>query len=176
METRRRTQRVTLLQPLAARAGNERAHVVDVSVNGLRITHPAAFPEQKPFTISLVWQGTLIQFTAEPRWTRAESGEYQSGLEIRTIDPESSAALRRLIEGNVEPLYECHELIHGVWRRKPTTDSRQPQSGFTVLASESPHTVDFFRVGYARGNHLMRERIRRLAQLSIEHPERHYDA
>ena len=176
METRRRTQRVTLLQPIAARAGNERAYVVDVSVNGVRLAHPMALPEQKPFAISLEWQGTPIQFTAEPRWTKAQAGEYQSGLEIRAIDPASSAALRRLIEGNVEPLYECHELIHGVWRRKPTTDSRQPESGFTVLASESRHTVDFFRVAYARGNYLMRERIRRLAQLSIEHPERHYDA
>jgi PilZ domain len=176
METRRRTQRVTLLQPIAARAGNERAYVVDVSVSGVRIFHHTAFPERKPYPISLDWEGTPIEFTAEPRWTKAQAGEYESGLEIQAIDPASRNALRRLIEGSVAPLYECHELIHGVWRRKPTTDSRQPESGFTVLASESPHTIDFFRVAYARGNHLMRERIRRLAQLSIEHPERHYDA
>jgi len=176
METRRRTQRVTLLQPLAARAGNERAYVVDVSVNGVRLSHPTLLPERRPCAISLEWEGKHIEFIAEARWTKAQAGDYQSGLEIQAIDAASSQALRRLIEASAEPIYECHELIHGVWRKKPTTDTRQPQSGFTVSMAESPHTVDFFRVAYARGNHEMRARIRRLAQLSIEHPERHYDA
>jgi hypothetical protein len=176
VETRRRTQRVTLLQPLAARAGNERAIVVDVSMSGVRLSHPTLLPERKPCAISLEWQGVQIEFVAEPRWTKSQAGEYQSGLEIQAIDAASSGKLRRLIESSVAPLYECHELIHGVWRKKPTTDSRQPLSGFTVAASESVHTVDFLRAAYTAGDRAMRERIRKIAELSIAHPERHYDA
>jgi hypothetical protein len=73
------------------------------------------------------------------------------------------------------PLYERHELVHGVWRTTPTTDSWQPQIGFTVSAAESPHSVAFFRTAYSTGDAKMRERIRKLAELSIAHPERQYD-
>jgi hypothetical protein len=56
-----------------------------------------------------------------------------------------------------------------------TTDSRQPESGFTVSWNESVHTIDFFRAAYMAGDRRMRERIRKLAEMSVEHPERHYD-
>jgi hypothetical protein len=177
VETRRRTPRVTLLQPIAALAGGERAYVVDASINGVRLSHSAPLPARKPYAVSLDWQGTHIEFTAEVRWTNAEAGQYQSGCEIQNIDPASSIALRRLIDASDEqqPLFECHELIHGVWRKKTTTDPRQPESGFTVSATESVHTIDFLRAAYAAGDRKMRERIRKLAQLSIEHPERRYE-
>ena len=112
---------------------------------------------------------------AEPRWTKILAGEYQSGFEITSIDATSAAALRRLIETSVEPIYECHELVHGVWRKKMTTDPRQPESGFTVSWTESVHTIDFFRAAYMSGDRRLRERIRKLAELSVAHPERHYD-
>jgi len=85
--------------------------------------------------------------------------------------------LRGLLESSDErtPLYECHELTHGVWRKKATIDPRQPESGFTVLSTESVHTIDFLRAAYAAGDRKMRERIRKLAELSIEHPERRYE-
>ena len=175
VETRRRTQRFTLLQPVAARANAERALVVDVSINGVRLRHSGLIPKQAPCTITLEWHGIKIEFVAEPRWTTFQGEEYQSGFEIRSIDPTSAVALRRLIETSVEPLYECHELMHGVWRKRMTTDSRQPESGFTVSWTESVHTIDFFRAAYMAGDRSMRERIRKLAELSVAHPERHYD-
>lgn len=115
-------------------------------------------------------------FTAELRWTHAHGIDFQSGFEIQAIDDESRRTLQRLVESRIEPQYECHEFVHGVWRKTLTTDSRQPESGFTVSVIESAHTVDFFRLAYASGNRNVRRRISELAELSITHPERHYDA
>jgi len=174
VETRRRTQRFTLLQPIAARANSQRALVIDVSVKGVRLRHTNLI-NTNSCAISLEWHGITIEFVAEPRWTKLQEGEYQSGFEIQSIDSTSAVALRRLIETSVEPIYECHELVHGVWRKRMTTDSRQPESGFTVSWNESVHTIDFFRAAYMAGDRRMRERIRKLAEMSVEHPERHYD-
>ena len=174
VETRRRTQRFNLLQPVIALAGNRRARVVDVSVNGIRLCDPAACPDS--CAITLDWPGQHVEFTAERRWMRLISGEYHCGFEIQTIDDDSKARLRKLIEEANDPAYECHELVHGVWRKRRTADPHQPASGFTVRASESPHTIDFFRVLYFTGDPQMRERIRKLAELNITHPERSFEA
>jgi PilZ domain-containing protein len=178
VQTRRRSQRVTLPQPIAASAAGERAYIVDASVNGVRLSHSSPFQEREACPISLEWHGAKIEFIAELRWTNPKAGEYQSGFEIQSIDSASSIALRGLIDSTVEgvPPYQCHELLYGVWKKRSTTDSRQPESGFTVRSTESVHTVDFMRAAYARGDRKMRERIRKLAELSITHPERHYDA
>jgi len=175
VETRRRTQRFTLLQPIAARALTQRAFAVDVSLYGVRLRHAGLINWTTPCPISLEWHGLKIDFMAEPRWTKLQGGEYQSGFEITSIDATSTAALRRLIETSVEPIYECHELVYAVWRKKMTTDPRQPESGFTVSWTESVHTIDFFRAAYMAGDRRMRERIRKLAEMSVAHPERHYD-
>ena len=84
---------------------------------------------------------------------------------------------RRTLDECIErmPHYERHELVHGVWRTTMTTDSWQPDAGFTVASTESPHTVAFFHAAYSAGDARMRERIRKLAELSITHPERRYD-
>ncbi len=151
--------------------------MVDASLNGIRLSHSTLLGEGPPYAISLVWNGTPIEFVAEHRWTHVQGDQYQSGFEIRTIDPASNVALHRLIDEYLRqmPLYECHELIHGVWRKTTTTDSWQPQLGFTVPSTESSHTVAFFRAAYSKGDAKMRERIRNLAELSITHPERRYE-
>src|ERR1700730_5978823 len=119
MESRRRTQRVTLPQPITALADEEGAYVMDASVNGVRLAHAAPLPERKPCTISLDWFGTPIEFVAELRWTNQRGAEYQSGFEIQTIDAQSKTALGRLVEtySGQLPLYDRHELVHGVWRK-----------------------------------------------------------
>jgi PilZ domain len=176
VETRRRTQRFTLSQPVPARANSERAVVVDVSINGCRLRHSGLIPTDHACAIALEWHGLTIEFVAEPRWTNSDGGgQYQSGFQIQSIDPTSAVALRKLIETSVQPLYECHELLHGVWRKRMTTDSQQPAAGFTVSWTESVHTIDFFRAAYMGGDRRMRERIRKLAEMSIAHPERRYD-
>jgi hypothetical protein len=160
--------------PIVARTAGECATVVDASLNGVRLSHSATLAQQKRWTISLDWHGTPIEFVADLRWTNEQPGGYQSGFEIQTIDPASSAALRRLIDECAArmPLYERHELTHGVWRTTLTTDSWQPRVGFTVASIESPHAIAFFRTAFSTGDAKMRERIRQLAVLSIEHPER----
>ncbi len=175
METRRRSPRITLPQPVRARACGELAYVVDASVGGVRLWHSAQFAEGKPCPVSFDWQGKPIEFIAELRWTKAQRGEdiYQSGFEIQSIDPSSNAALRSLIEAWTV-VYDRHELVHGVWRKTTTTDPRQPESGFTVLPTESIHEVDLMRAAYSVADPAGREIIRRLAALSIIHPERRY--
>jgi hypothetical protein len=178
VHTRRRSQRVTVQPPIPAQAAGESAQVVDASLRGVRLSHSGRLAQQKHWTISLDWGGRPIEFVAELRWTHEERGEYQSGFEIQTIDPAAGDALRGLISECAArmPRYQRHELVHGVWRTMPTTDSWQPPVGFTVSATESPHAVASFRTAYSTGDARMRERIRRLAELSIEHPERRYDS
>jgi hypothetical protein len=163
--------------PIVAHAAGERAQVMDASLTGVRLSHSSTLPQQKRWTISLEWHGTPIEFVADLRWTSEQRGGYQSGFEIQTIDPAATAALRRLIDECAARMrrYERHEFVHGVWRTTPTTDSWQPPVGFTVAAAESPHTVAFFRAAYSTGDAKMRERIRKLAELSVAHPERLYD-
>ena len=173
VETRRRTQRFTVLQPVVARAGNHRARVVDVSANGIRLSDPDACPDTCEITLD--WPGQHVEFTAERRWMRLLAGEYHCGFEIRSIDEKSKAELNKLLDEANKPAYECHELVHGVWRKRLTTDPHQPPSGFTVRALESPHTIDFFRVLYFTGDREMRDRIRKLAELNIAHPERRFE-
>jgi hypothetical protein len=163
--------------PIVANAAGERARVLDASLSGVRLSHPAHLSERKRCTISIDWRGTPIEFVAELRWSKQQQGEYESGFEIQKIEPEAVSALRRLINecASRMQLYERHELVHGVWRTTTTTDAWQPEVGFTVASSESPHAVAFFRSAYSAGDGKMRERIRHLAKLSIEHPERLYD-
>ena len=177
MQTRRRSQRVTVKPPIAAHAAGERAQVVDASLIGVRLSHSAHLAQQKSWAISVDWHGTPIKFVAELRWTNQQSGEFESGFEIQTIEPAASDALRGLIDECAArmPLYQRHELVHGVWRTTNTTDSWQPHVGFTVAVKESPHSVAFFRSAYSAGDAKMRERIRKLAELSIAHPERQYE-
>jgi hypothetical protein len=163
--------------PIAANAAGERAQIVDASIDGVRLTHSGTLAQCEQCAISLEWHGRPIDFVATMRWTHEQSGEYQSGFEIEAINPAAVDALRELIDECAArmPLYQRHEVVHGVWRTANTTDSWQPEVGFTVSAKESSHTVAFFRSAYSRGDAKMRERIRHLAKLSIEHPERTYD-
>jgi hypothetical protein len=177
VQTRRRSPRVTLHPPILADAAGASAQIVDASLSGVRLSHSAHLAQQKQCAISLEWRGQPIEFVAELRWTHEQRGEYQSGFEIQTIDPAAGDALRGLIEECAArmPRYQRHELVYGVWRTTNTTDSWQPNVGFTVAATESSHAVAFFRSAYSAGDAKMRARIRKLAELSIAHPERLYD-
>ena len=166
-----------MLPPIPANAAGAAAKVVDASLNGVRLSLPVRLAERTPCAISLEWHGTPIEFVAELRWTQPRGDHYESGFEIQRIDPESNIALHRFVDECIErmPHYQRHELVHGVWQTTKTTESRQPEHGFTVVATESPHAVAFFRAAYSSGDAKMRARIRKLAELSIEHPERLFD-
>ena len=151
--------------------------MLDASLTGIRLSHTGQLTQQKRCAISLDWHGTPIEFIAEVRWTKQQKGEYESGFEIQTIEPGAVSALQALVNECAAkmPLYQRHELVHGVWRATTTTDAWQPEVGFTVSAAESPHAVAFFRSAYSAGDAKLRARIRHLAKLSIDHPERRYD-
>ncbi len=201
MDRHRRIERVTLQQPVPAVVDGEHVFVVDASTRGIRLMHSSLFPRGAKCDVAFVWNGRPIEFTARQRWTKLQRGSsnsgYQSGFEIAAIDTSSNAALRTLIESYVTraleeqkanangistlearstenakiELYIRHELVHGVWRKMPTTDARQPQAGFTVPATESMYQVDLLRAAYAAADASMRDMIRKLAELNIEHPE-----
>lgn len=201
MDRHRRIERVTLQQPVPALVDGEHVFVVDASTRGVRLMHSSLFPRGAECDVAFEWNGRPIEFTAQQRWTKLQRGAsksgYQSGFEIAAIDNRSNAALRTLIESYVAraleeqkanargipplearpmesaraELFMRHELVHGVWRKIPTTDARQPLTGFTVPSTESMHQVDLLRAAYAAADASMRDMIRKLAELSIEHPE-----
>jgi hypothetical protein len=87
VQTRRRTQRVTVQPPIAANAAGERAHVLDASLSGIRLSHSAHLAERQRCSISLDWRGRAIDFVAEMRWTKPQQDAYESGFEIQQIEP-----------------------------------------------------------------------------------------
>jgi hypothetical protein len=178
METRRKNERAVLSPAVPARANGIAASLINASMSGIRLAHSTPLMNRRPCAITFEWKGRTIRFLADPRWSNATGDGYESGFEITRIDTQSKDSLRELL-GAVLPVvnrFDRHELLHGVWISTPTADPAQPPSGFTVASSESQHTIDFFRAAYSRGNRELRERIRKMAEFSIEHPERRYDA
>lgn len=120
---------------------------------------------------------------------RSSKTLYHSGLEIQQISPSSSIALRSLIEAHVARAIDeqranargipaiaaqsfqtgnarhfvRHELIRGHWREIATTDSSQPENGFTVAADHTANEVQMLRNAYVSS----RELVRSMARLSI---------
>lgn len=177
METRRKNERAILRPPVPARANGLASTLINVSMSGVRLAHSKALLNRRPCAITLEWEGRTIRFLADPRWSNPTGDGYESGFEITRIDTQSKDSLRALLGAltPVPPRFDRHELLHGVWISTPTADPAQPPSGFTVASSESQHTIDFFRAAFSRGNRELRERIRKMAEFSIHHPERRYD-
>jgi hypothetical protein len=199
MKPERRIARVSLPNPIAAMACGKSVHIVDASVRGVRLWHSTLFSEQRECPIAFEWEGKQVEFVAQLRWTKLQRGRnlYQSGLEIDHIDPLSRRALHSLVESYVRlalddqkanaralppperkaapvtrtNLYARYELLHGIWQKSTTEDPRQPNSGFTVPANESPRHIDLLRAAYSAADPSLREMIRRLAELSILNPD-----
>ena len=170
----RRTERVTLQQPVAAVVNGEHVYVMDASTRGVRLSHPNLIPQGAKCEVAFEWDGKPIHFVGQQRWTKPQAGSasgYQSGFEIASIDSGSNSALYTLVQSAKETPYVCHELVHGVWRKNFSTDSRQPPTGFTVRTTESAHQVDLLRAAYMVGDPKMRDTIRRIAELSIAFPD-----
>ncbi|HEY6843766.1 MAG TPA: PilZ domain-containing protein [Thermoanaerobaculia bacterium] len=178
MDTQRKDERVSLLLVVPARANGMTSSLINASMRGIRLVHSEPFLNRRPCAITLEWEGHTIRFLADPRWTNAAGDRYESGFEIMRIDAQSKSALRALVNAALpsSPHFDRHELLHGVWITTPTRDPAQPASGFTVATTESQHTIDFLRAAYSRGNRELRERVRKMAEFSIEHPGQRYDA
>jgi hypothetical protein len=120
---------------------------------------------------------------------RSSKTLYHSGLEIQQISATSSMALRSIIETHIARAIDeqranargipaiaaqsfqtgnarhfvRHELVLGRWREVATTDSSQPENGFTVAADHTPHEVQMLRNAYSSS----RELVRSMARLSV---------
>lgn len=60
-----------------------------------------------------------------------------------------------------------HELSGDFWRATPTTDPKQPRTGFTVAADLPEREVNMLRETYAVSDLDGREMIRKMAALSV---------
>jgi hypothetical protein len=105
---RRRLQRVRLPQPIHATVDGQRAMVVDVSLQGLRLVHPDPIAG-KTCVVRTEWDGHTLAFqctvvrTLQHR-SAAFGGRmlHHSGLSITGAESESRIALRHLIAHHVE--------------------------------------------------------------------------
>ena len=60
-----------------------------------------------------------------------------------------------------------HELSGDFWRATPTTDPKQPRTGFTVAANLPERELNMLRESYAVADLDGREMIRKMAALSV---------
>jgi len=184
----RKIERVTLLRPVPAKAGGERAYVVDASMAGIRISHAGWLPQDEQCGITFEWDRRTIELVGQIRWTRTQRAPsygnvYLSGFEITDVHFDSLAALRDLIESYVsraldEPaasqvasekpnLFARHDWIDGAWSSTMTSDPSQARTGFTVPSEESRQQVVMLRSAYEVADEGLRDLIRRLASMSI---------
>lgn len=102
---RRRYGRIKLDEPLAARFGETRAKVIEVSIVGFRIAHEGRLTVGERRPLVLDWQGTPIELgcslVRSTLWRLAralgEQSIYHSGLRIVETSRESFDRLRELI-------------------------------------------------------------------------------
>lgn len=64
-----------------------------------------------------------------------------------------------------------HEWIGGKWRETPTTESRQPLTGFTVSTEQTPQEILMLREAFEAGDAAARDMLRKMAEMSISKAE-----
>ncbi|HJT17930.1 MAG TPA: hypothetical protein VJ853_11095, partial [Thermoanaerobaculia bacterium] len=180
-------------------------YVVDASLRGMRISHRTLFSPRVSLPITFEFDGNTIDVTGSVRWTKLQrlgpaafaKSVYQSGLEIVSMPRDAEAALRGLVQHQVElaldeqkanangvppfaaqsvrtrngQMFGRHELIHGVWRKTVTHDPAQPLHGFTISPSERKSEVDLLRSAYEIADPQMRRIIQRIAELTLSNSE-----
>ncbi|MFZ2493767.1 MAG: hypothetical protein WA208_19985 [Thermoanaerobaculia bacterium] len=122
---------------------------------------------------------------------------HHSGMSIANATPESRAIVRGVIEEQIlraldeqranargipavaalsfqtgkGSAYVRHELAAGRWSAHPTTDPRQPASGFTISSDQTFEEVNMLRSAYESGDASGRALIREMSELSISKSE-----
>lgn len=67
--------------------------------------------------------------------------------------------------------YARHQLIGKGWQETPTTDPRQPLTGFTVASDQSRDEIAMLRVAWEAADNSQRQIIRKFAELSISNSD-----
>jgi hypothetical protein len=183
----RRSDRITLPQPIEARVGGVLALLIDLSQGGLQVHHSEPLPPRgERVTLHFTWNGTRIELATVIMWTaihelpKTTSARpvLSSGLRIELSNGEPANAFGRMLahfrdarEG-AKPDPPAHylfcELVNGAWKQMRTFRREQPAEGFTVSASEDMAQVERLCAAYAGGDSETRKLIRTLAALSIK--------
>jgi hypothetical protein len=183
----RRSDRITLPQPIEARVGGVPALLIDISQGGLQVHHSEPLsPRGKRVMLHFTWNGTPIELATVITWTaihelpKTTSARpvLSSGLRLEPPIGEPASAFGRMLahfrdsRPGVKPDAPAHylfcELLNGAWKQTKTFRREQPAEGFTVSASEDMAQVERLCTAYAGGDSETRKLIRTLAALSIK--------
>lgn len=192
----RRVARVFPTRPLSAVVAGRQAFVVDLSLQGLRVTHD--FPvgavgetvalsvtdetgQPLPLECAVVWTSSLLL-------THDGDSVAQTGLRITSGGPAIRPLVQRLVQEEIARLEANahgippsrlsgarplptelirHDLTGQGWTTARTVDPRQPDSGFTIASDVTLAEVQQLRESFLHGGEEDRRLIRTLAQLSI---------
>lgn len=95
---RRRSQRVTLRQPMRGAVGDARVYVVDASLAGIRIAHQSPLPTPGSFCrVEMPSDVGPIKLDCQVIRTVTQNAIFQTGLSIAAADRQSSERLRALL-------------------------------------------------------------------------------
>ena len=192
----RRVARVFPTRPLSAVVAGHRVFVVDLSLQGLRVTHD--FPVGAvgdPVAVSLGDENgpdldlaCVVVWTSPLLLTQDGDSVAQSGLRITSGATAIRPLVQRLVQEEIARLQANaqgiprsrqsgvhrlpaelvrHDLTRQGWTTVRTVDPRQPDNGFTIASNVTPSEVQQLRETFFRGGEDDRQLIRTLAQLSI---------
>lgn len=183
----RRSNRITLPQPIEARVGGVSALLVDLSQGGVQVRHSEPLPPRgERVQLCFTWGGSAVQLPAVIMWTaihelpKTTSARpvLTSGLRLELPAGEAANGFSRMVahlrgsgEGT-KPDSSMHylfcELVNGAWKQTKTLRREQPAEGFTVSSTEDATQVERLCAAYAGGDFETRKLIRTLAALSIK--------
>src|SRR5258708_29162880 len=102
----RRSDRITLPQPIEARVGGASALLIDISRDGVQVHHSESLPPRgERVTLRFTWNGTPLQLSAVVMWTaihelpKTTSARpvLSSGLRLESLAGESANNFGRMV-------------------------------------------------------------------------------
>lgn len=191
-DERREFQRLSLDKPIAARLGDVEVRIVDLGVAGARVESSASFPSAAHVTLRFESPRGPITLQSEIVH-RAGS---RAGLQFLSAPNGSDETLRRLLADLVTAAigrlrgsgvtatgglafdpeatgmripvpYLSLRLEGGVWRKRGAFIPIQPETGFTLPATEDSEEITRLAGDYERAGEKERQLIRLFAELRV---------
>lgn len=191
-EERRAFQRLTLREPLDGWFGDYAVRLVDVSASGAQLEHDEPIPAEAHGLLRFWWRGAELEILAKTARTIHENRTGVQFVEesehLKEQIAASAAELLRAIEANARGDRDANvigdetltaaartlatgfvrwTLSMDGWSGKLSTDSHQPEHGFTISASEPDDEVAMLRRTYESGDAESRHLTRMLAEMSV---------